>query len=290
MAASLPCRSVKEVNYALFNITGRKHGKMVNKRDEIEEGQIEESPLRIHHDAEDDDFHSGSMNSQLLDIDQERGLEDTLIEEGDNESVHKFHEEESVLSLNDTEIVKDEVWERQQEILRSNREKREYLRIQLEQKKKLNEQLLWQEQERREIAHMEKEVSELEQRRSVRNPIIANLGKYGRTGNNVSPHSNVLTRIKTSKVTYGDEFAMYDARPEQGAQNPLKGKDKVNKWLASNDDLTAIHETRSEPGECNKKLIPLKSNYRKAVCKQAVPLQPRRSQPPQGTHGCQRGS
>ena len=73
--------------------------------------------------------------------------------------------EQSVLSLSDQDLISDEMWEKQQEILRQNEEKRAVLFKQLERKKQLNELLLKQEQERKKLADMEKLVDQLEQKR-----------------------------------------------------------------------------------------------------------------------------
>ena len=280
MAAGRLRRAIRELNYALFNNTGKK---FANMADEIEDGQIADSPFRIHNDEDDDDFHTGSVNSQALELDQQGVLEDTLVEEGDSDSVQKFIEE-SVLSLNNTDIMQDDVWDRQQDILKVNREKCEQLRIQLERRKKLNEALLRAEQDRRELAQMKRHVLELETRRSVKNVPMRDDkigGKHGGVTDNRVPHAKVPGRDCALKVTYGDELASYDPRFEQGTVNPLRGKDKVNKWLASNEDLAAIHETRSEPGKGNKNVLSLKYGYRKAMTKEQKAesmAQPRRAQ------------
>ena len=167
MAAERPKRTVQEINYQVFSTTGKKWATDTDNMAEhkIEEGQLMDNPVNVHHE-DDGEFNSESVQSQT----QEKQLDydDTLLDEdNDEESSHKCPEKESVLSLDDKDIVQDELWEKQQEILLVNSEWHEQARKQLARRKELNKALLKQEEERCALAKMEQEVYQLEQKRSV---------------------------------------------------------------------------------------------------------------------------
>ena len=164
-----------------------------------------------------------------------------------------------MLSLDEKDIVQDDLWEKQQDILRANSERREQARKQLTQCKELNEALLKQE-ERRALAKMEQECQQLKQRRSVRHVVKNRHDDRGHVsvGDNVwfrraIPESSKhkVNKNTNTQMLASSEMQTYEntvrGEYDYGARNPLKGADKVNLWLANSEDLTDIHETRSEP-------------------------------------------
>ena len=92
------------------------------------------------------------------------GLDETLMGESmeAEPELPRMGAEDSIISVANHDLVKEDVWWQQQEILRSNSEKREQLRIQLERRRLLNKALLKEEEERREIQHMQNKVEDLE--------------------------------------------------------------------------------------------------------------------------------
>ena len=184
--SSRPCRSIRGVNYALYNSMGRKGSSAgsqtsVMAESEYEDGQIRDSPLQIM--VDDTNFLSGSHPTEgggLHADDEDRLLDDTLTHySGDGEHAeHAEHgtqpamlgAEESLLSVADHELVQDHVWQQQQEILRKNSQKREQMRIQLARRKELNEAMLREEEECRMIQRMEKDCAHLEKHRLVNVP------------------------------------------------------------------------------------------------------------------------
>ena len=141
-----------------------------------EDGELEGSPFEIHKE-DAGEFQSGAASSEFVlrlngsqghDHDEEEVLDDTLThnsEEDPQLDLDLVVREQSGLSLSDQDLISDEMWVKQQEILRQNEEKRALLFKQLEHKKQLNELLLKQEQERKKLADMEKQVDQLEQKR-----------------------------------------------------------------------------------------------------------------------------
>ena len=66
------------------------------------------------------------------------------------------------------------------------------------------------------------------------------------------PDTAVKSRGRHGKYDDNVELGDYEDRARElyktGVKNPLRGADKVNLWLASSEDLAAIHKTRSELG------------------------------------------
>ena len=176
--------------------------------------------------------------------------------------VPKLAEEESILSVNDNDLVQDEVWQRQQEILQANKEHRDRLRLQLMRKKELNEALLQEEEECKALALMKREVSRLENKRSVHIGISKkqnnvnfvenlNMADVG-MGDNAAHRWRDHMRQHVGDIEHEhEEWYYYGNRgtnPAGVSQNPMTGVEKINKWLANSEEMEAFHETRSEPG------------------------------------------
>ena len=248
MAAARPKRDTKEVDYALFNNTGRK--KMDS---EMEDGQLAESPFDLHGNDQGE-FMTGSHQSDMTDTEQDEVLDQTLTHRSDTEP-QKLEEEQSLLSMNDHELIQDEVWEQQQKILQENKHRREMAKLKLLRKKELNEALLREEEERRALAEMEREVSQLENRRSVKLRVIndehLNMAYPG--DNSTGKHKHDKHDRHGRCVSYADQYDLYEAE-HRGAsmnvapKNPMTGEEKINKWLANSEEVEFFHETRSEPG------------------------------------------
>ena len=187
-------------------------------------------------------------------------LDDTLTHRSGSETP-RLPEEESLLSINDQDLIEDDVWERQQQILQSNREWREKLKLQLARKKELNEALLKEEQERRALAKIELEVSRLETRRLVkpRQKIVnfdnmadcdymgddTEVGHNGGRGQHVQMHAHEHDNGTEYELVH---YETRGGRIPQVPVNPMTGQEKINKWLANSEGLNAYHKTRSEPG------------------------------------------
>ena len=158
MASVRSRRSVRGVNYSLFNSMGKKfdstdsgsesrsrtHIDMADS--EYEEGQVEDSPFTVHHDG-DDEFNTDSLLSDECEDEQQHGLDDTLTQPLEGQNPPRVGGEESILSVPDHELVQDEVWQQQQEILRANKEKREKVCVQLQRRHEVAEALLKEEEE-----------------------------------------------------------------------------------------------------------------------------------------------
>ena len=254
MAADRSRRTLRGVNYVLYSETGKKYSgsntslssrdmaESVSDRGEKEDGQIEDSPLELHA-VGDQEFHnsseSGTGNQELEELD------DTLLDQ----SPRKLDDEESMLSSKDQDLAQDEVWQQQQKILLQNQEKRDKYKLQLQRRKQLNEALLRQEQDRLDIAKMEQQVTNLERKRFVTLKHVEN--------NKKSNMAAVTARLPGSRTGGNDVMSgdpgmnvnkhCRDFKHVEEIRVPKK--DKVNMWLASNEDLNWIHETRSEPGD-----------------------------------------
>ena len=252
MAAARSKRNTNEINYALFNNTGKK------TEHEMEEGQLAESPFNVH--VDDGEFHSTSNRSEgENDHDHDESiLDDTLTHRSDNENeVPKLAEEESILSVNDHDLVQDEVWKRQQEILQVNKEHRDRLRLQLMRKKELNEALLREEEEHKALALMKREVSRLENKRSVQTGTgkkqnnvnfakNANMADMGVGGNATHMHHHHMRQHVGGLEHEQEEWYYYGNRGTKPAgvqQNPMTGVEKINKWLANSEEIDAFHDT-----------------------------------------------
>ena len=262
MATARPRRAKSAVNYALFSATGRKTGPRSSSSasesdimadhelgqgsslDEVEDGQLLESPFEVHGE-ENDEFQSNPG-----DIDDN---DETL------EEPERLDEEQSVLSLNDQDLGLDDMWEKQREILKSNEEKREKYRVQLLRKKQLQEALLKQEEDRRQIAAMERTIFDLEKKRSEKssNSRNSNMAK-GRRGltmgqghpRDVTSGKNVNKRVpQLQQFNDNDNDNAAEMRGNVPINSRGKPQDRVKMWLASTIDSDWVHETRSEPGD-----------------------------------------
>ena len=280
MAATRSKRSVKDINYALYSTIGKKTSSAsLSSVDSLTEKMAEhelagdtpnESPFRIHN--EDDDFHTDSNLAQETDREL---LDETLTH--DSHSELGKQEEESLLSVNEQDLISDEVWQQQQSKLRQNKEKRERLKVQLERRKLLNEALLREEEERRTLARMEQECSRLEQKRLGTNSVtFARQLQYGRRPNpgdndvTLQPEARKSALKNVNKPSAVSELAQFDNRDGLPSQyfhhRPVD--DRISQWLADSEDLSMFHETRSEPGQRNslpKKINIKVSNSRKAL-------------------------
>ena len=173
-AAGRSLRTRKKPNYALMNTVGltEDHG----GDSELEEGQLQESPLRV--EASEDEFMINEQSDTTFTdsryprdsevfSDAETALDyiddvpdDASVQVLDNRQVVEVESENE----NENDIARDEVWNRQQEILKENREKRERIKIRLERQRQLAEEKLQEEQEKEEFARMQREIKMLNQK------------------------------------------------------------------------------------------------------------------------------
>ena len=230
-----------------------------------------ESPFQIH--KEEDDFHTDSNAAQETDREL---LDDTLTH--DSHSEMGKQEEESLLLVNDQDLISDEVWQQHQAMLHQNKEKRDRLKVQLKRRRLLNEALLQEEEEEhRTLAKMEQECSRLEQKRFGTNSV-----KFARQlqyGHRVAPGDNEMnmklevwkSALKNvNKPTVVAELSQFDNREGLPPQyfHDREVDERINQWLVDSEDLSMFHETRSELGQRNtvSKKINIKiPNSRKAL-------------------------
>ena len=200
MATGRSTRSRKGLNYAKLNAVG------TTELDELEEGQIEDSPFRLN--ASDDDFQAESLLSgpiasipshRIEDPGEELDYDDVLqggrsdhdtisLSSGPSAAGAKTKTKtvkkpkkkqptetnyESEEEMNNTLIPQlggdgeeDDLGE-QEMIMKENEEKIKKIKNRLERQKRVAEQYLKQEQQKMELARMEQEIKSIHQQRSV---------------------------------------------------------------------------------------------------------------------------
>ena len=170
--------SVQPVNYVRLNSVGREHNI----------GSMSESPLNVNVD-ENGDFESEF--TQVSGPDRS----DESIQQG----------EESVMTADpvnpETDLDCDEEWGRQQQILAANREKRERDRLLLERRRELAQARLKEEEEKKRMAEMERDILEMENKRSVCRTRTQKIRDSTRRGNMADEGDNVDIMSIEAKVT-----------------------------------------------------------------------------------------
>ena len=147
-------------------------------------------------------------------------------EQGDPEAEDLQEEERDGQDLGS-----DEVWQKQEQILASNREKRERLRKRLERQKQIAEEKLWDEQERMELVRMENEIKQLNQKRSVLNPVLNMTSKRQDRTVKIQTGSN-NSRVNTQQL----------AAPLN--RNPMKPNNRRNTIVNDGNPKHVKHVTR----------------------------------------------
>ena len=157
-------RKTKRTNYAKMNSVGM-------DEDQLEDGQIEDSPMRIN--ASDDDLGMSSNTSTFMaGIGQGPGMDEddaeTLLDYEDDVDEQEVDPEPVEGAVGGEEdLASDEVWEKHQKKLQDERERRELLKRRLERQKNLALAEFEAEQEKDELKQMERDISELNQKRLV---------------------------------------------------------------------------------------------------------------------------
>ena len=120
----------------------------------------------------------------------------------------------------------------------------------------LNEALLQEEEERKALAELDQQVNNLEQRRLVakNNSMKFRNFKMATRGDNKKvalalPARGIISHPREHK----GELAGFERRGTETflLSNKQSEHDRVAQWLASSEDTSMFHETRSEPGEFN---------------------------------------
>ena len=158
----------KNMNYAKLNSRGKDN---TEEQEALEDGQIVDSPLDLH--PRGDDFIVEARSSDRSSLPGSRfemdETPDTELDYIDDEVVSSqtISVPDSGEQEDEADLGHDETWRKQQELLQANRDKMDRMRRRLERQRKVEEAKLREEQERAELAKMEREILELKQKRSV---------------------------------------------------------------------------------------------------------------------------
>ena len=166
-----PTRAKKTLNYAKLN----SQGKQAINDDSFEEGQLVDSPLSLH--PSEDDFNTEPRSAETVSIidsqfdegatgaDSELDYNNILVINSDAQSTAPGGDD--LLEDEAGDLGRDNVWEQQEVMLAANREKIEHLHKRLVRQKQLEQAKLIEEQERAELAKMQREICQIKQIRSV---------------------------------------------------------------------------------------------------------------------------
>ena len=274
-------RPRKPKDYAKLNTVG-------TTGEPLEEGQIADSPFRLN--PSDDEFQfqqeeqsaTSNINSRFednqdTDLDYEDDLLSTRL---DVESVITVktseHDHDHMqggqggLEQNEQQpmfdLGRDEVWQQQEQVMAANRERCERLRKRLERQKQVAEEKLREEQEGMELAKMENEIKQINQKRLV----VVREHQVNRGFENDTRVKTVKGRVKTNnrqskqavnavKVNTMPDPELHNTaagEPEPAGVSTIKGTldhdkhayrlptqllveyDRINKWLAESVETT----------------------------------------------------
>ena len=249
-------RAKKRTDYAKLNKVGL-HG------DELEDGQIIDSPLRGD-ESDDETVNSSSKTSIKTHTVMEDDDTDTLLDYEDDFPADSVSEQQVLGAEGGGEdLASDDVWERQQRKLQEEREQRELLKRRLQRQKDLAQAKFIAEQEKETLKQMERDIMEINQRRSVNtsNKSRTNDNRHldieaewqlnpngGNTQFNHDNHGHVhdlhvnfprravrrSVNAKTHRVNKGHSRSRSNERRNKKKQ--ISVNDKVNMWLDSTAD------------------------------------------------------
>ena len=229
MSSKRPQRVVasKKMNYARLNSKGKTPDYDV----EVEDGEVVDSPLTV--EAENDDF---------TDVTTEAG------------SIAATEITESTLELGDyeqDESDQEEMLTQREAAILEAREKREKLKQRLIREKRIAEAKLQEEEEKRELASLESEIMQLNNKRSVKNFDIETTTEKPKVRYKVKAKPKVNKRIVKRKIQ--PNIIVNIPQPRKSMTNITENKttdaEKVKMWLDDSLDYPYIHETHSEPGD-----------------------------------------
>ena len=154
----------KGIDYAKLNSQGSKASRKQDSPEQLEDGQlVDDSPLRVH--ASEDEYSAEPSVVESRMLQQSPGTDLDYYDET-NESVVEIKDGAGE-NEGDRDLGVDEVWQREEENLATNRQKMDRLKKRLQRQCQLEEAKLQEEQERVELVRMEREIIELKQQRSV---------------------------------------------------------------------------------------------------------------------------
>ena len=188
MAASRPTRIRKGINYAKLNSKGRHPPEEVGT---LEEGQIADSPLRLH---PEDDLSTDPRSADVVSVADSRFKEGDVgetseldyiddVQDGSSDTGTSVQEVSSRIAEQSTNWGEDEVWQQQEYIMAANWEKMDRLHKRLKRQCRFEQAKLKEEEEKAELACMELEIQQIKQKRSVRSIGASRTVKFNNTEN-----------------------------------------------------------------------------------------------------------
>ena len=158
-------RARKKTNYTKMNVYGRQGSD--NEESDLEEGQlVDTSPFQVEpSDGEFPPASEGATSTTLteaayLNIGVEEDGTELHYEDdvGDDRRVVSEHGGSDHGTDGENDVASDEVWNKQQQLIKQGREKREQIKRRLEREKQLAEEKLVAEKEKEELQRMEREI------------------------------------------------------------------------------------------------------------------------------------
>ena len=187
MAAARPVRRRKGLDYAKLNAVG------TTEPEDLEEGQIQDSPLQLTVSDDEAFMADGAMSAPVSSIPSARGsdMEDLLDYEDDLTDTISVSSSRSIQTLHHHKVEEvgdeDEDLGEQERVMKENEEKITKMKRKLERQKRMAVQCLKQEQQKMELARMEKEIKEIHQQRSVRNSNSKSLNEQAELNSHFVP-------------------------------------------------------------------------------------------------------
>ena len=264
--------SRKKINYADMNNKGRTEEEMSaneTETDLLEEGQIEDSPFRINPSEDDFTIEVASTAAEVSPVPDRRfedlsTLADNHVQDDhDQEQVEDDYQygstrsrsparaRSSALNMADEDESDDKEFCQQELAIVTSREKREKQHRKLERQRRLAEEKLRDEQEKAELARMEREILDLNQKRSV--VLNTSFKKFpDKTGmkNNLKHSSKVTSKLKGiipkslrgHRTTQNGVGNIINITGDRNRDSQLTEDEKVRRWLNS-----TTTETDPEP-------------------------------------------